>query len=135
VGSDGLRRINPSSGDKVNPSYDNPRKHKHRSDSVVWNGIVYVSGVLAQGGRDFAQQVRQVLEELDLRLQAAGTDKSNLLSATIFLADVNRDVATLNPIWSDWLAPGCLPARACVQATLQGEGLLEVTAIAAVRQK
>jgi enamine deaminase RidA (YjgF/YER057c/UK114 family) len=118
----------------MNPSYVNPQNLKHRSDSVSFNGIVYVSGVLAQGGKNCAEQVRQVLAELDLRLKAAGTDKANLLSATIFLADVNRDVATLNPIWSAWLAPGCRPARACVQATLQGDGLLEVSVIATVRK-
>ena len=118
----------------MQPSYENPQKHKHRSDSVTWNGIVYVSGVIARSGKgNFVEQVRQVLEELDLRLEAAGTDKANLLSTTIWLADVNGDVGTLNPIWSSWLAPGRLPARACVQATLQGDALLEVAAIAAVR--
>jgi enamine deaminase RidA (YjgF/YER057c/UK114 family) len=118
----------------MNPTYVNPQNLKHRSDSVSFNGIVYVSGVLAQAGKDCAEQVRQVLADLDLRLKEAGTDKSNLLSATIYLANVNRDVSTLNPIWSDWLAPGCLPARACIQATLQGDGLLEVSVIARVKQ-
>ncbi|RJG40530.1 RidA family protein [Mesorhizobium sp. DCY119] len=117
----------------MDPQYINPGKLKHRSDTVIFNGVAYVSGVVsADAGLSIHDQTRQALAQIDERLQAAGTDKSRLLSATIWMHDVNRDVAELNRAWNAWLVPGRQPARACVQATLQGGAQLEISVVAAL---
>ena len=115
------------------PLYFNPQQLAHRSDAVVWNGVAYVSGATPiDGSIDIGEQTRQVLAQIDHRLHAAGTDKTKLLFAMVWLVDVNRDVVAFNAAWSDWLASGSKPARACVQAALQGSGAVEVAVLAAV---
>lgn len=117
----------------MEPRYINPKNLKHRSDTVVFNGVAYVSGVVPSDNTlPVAEQTRQALQEIDARLAEAGTDKTRLLSATIWMLDVNRDVAELNGVWNDWLAPGRLPARACVESVLQGGALLEISVISAM---
>ena len=114
-------------------TYHTPGNFRHRSDSVVANGIAYVSGTVpSDPSLDIKGQTGQVLEALDKRLAQAGTDKGNLLSATIWLADVNGDVAAFNEVWNAWVVPGRLPARACVEATLQAGARVEIAVIAAV---
>lgn len=118
----------------MEPCYFNPKDLAHRSDTVVFNGVVYVSGVIpAENSLPISEQTSQALAEIDERLAAVGTDKSRLLSATIWMHDVNRDVAALNSVWSAWLASGRQPARACVQSTLQVGAMLEISVIAAMR--
>lgn len=111
----------------------NPEKRKHRSDSVTHNKIVHLSGAVpfdvSKGIRD---QAVQVLAEIDKRLTAAGTDKSQLLSATIWLADVHRDATAFNEVWNTWVILGCEPARATVGADLQMGAALEIAVVAAV---
>ncbi|MFE1602160.1 Rid family hydrolase [Methylobacterium sp. ID0610] len=62
----------------------------------------------------------------------AGTDKANILSAPIWLTDVNGDVAAVNAVWNAWLVPGRQPARACVQAGLRAGATVEIAIVAAV---
>ncbi|RTE93646.1 RidA family protein [Bradyrhizobium sp. LVM 105] len=115
-------------------TYLNPGNFKHRSDAVIHNGVAYVSGAVpSDTSLDIKGQTAQVLAELDRRLAAAGTDKSELLSATIWLTDVNGDVAGFNEVWNAWVVPGRQPARAAVQAALQVGAKVEVAVIAAVR--
>lgn len=114
-------------------TYHNPGNFKHRSDTVVHNHVAYVAGTVpADSSTDFRAQVVQVLAEIDRRLALAGTDKSNLLTATIWLVDVNRDIAVFNEVWNAWVVPGRLPARAGVQSALQQGALVEVGVTAAV---
>jgi enamine deaminase RidA (YjgF/YER057c/UK114 family) len=111
----------------------NPAKLQHRSDAVIHRGVVHVSGAIPSDvSQDIRGQTAQVLAELDRRLAAAGTDKSKLLSATIWLVDVNRDVQALNEVWNAWLVPGREPARATVGAELQLGAGLEIAVIAAI---
>jgi enamine deaminase RidA (YjgF/YER057c/UK114 family) len=115
------------------PFYFNPHQLAHRSDAVVWNGVAYVSGAVPHdGSTDIADQTRQVLAQIDEWLKGAGTDKSKLLFAMVWMVDVNRDVAAFNKAWSEWLGSGPKPARACVQSALQGAGAMEVAVVAAV---
>jgi enamine deaminase RidA (YjgF/YER057c/UK114 family) len=117
----------------MEPLYINPKNIKHRSDTVVFNGVAYVSGVVpSDNTASIADQTSQALAQIDARLAQAGTDKSMLLSATIWMEDVNRDVAELNGAWTAWLVSGRHPARACVEAKLQGGALLEISVIAAL---
>jgi enamine deaminase RidA (YjgF/YER057c/UK114 family) len=82
-------------------------------------------------GADIASQTREVLTAIDYALAQCATDKSNLLSATIYLADLG-DYDVMNKVWDEWVAEGCAPARATVQAKLANPGWrIEIQAIAA----
>lgn len=84
------------------------------SQAVVHGGRVELAGQVAEG-KDVAAQTRAVLAQIDALLAEAGTDKSQLLSATIWLADATA-FPELNELWEAWLAPGCAPVRAVVEA-------------------
>ncbi len=117
----------------MDPKYINPKNLQHRSDVAVWNGVAYVAGIVPpDNALPVAEQTAQALAVIDGHLAAAGTDKSRLLSATIHMADVNRDVAGFNSAWNAWLAPGRLPVRTCIGAELQVGALLEITVLAAM---
>lgn len=117
----------------MDPQYLNTKDLKHRSDVAVWNGVAYVAGIVPPDNALAVEaQTAQALAVIDRHLAAAGTDKSRLLTATIHMADVDRDVAALNSAWTDWLTPGRLPVRTCIGAALQGGALLEITVTAAM---
>src|SRR5690606_29433980 len=108
----------------------NPANLKHRSDTVIHHGIAYLSGVIpTDSTADITTQTQQVLDQIDTRLAAAGSGKDRILSVTIWMQDVNRDVAAFNEVWNQWLVPGRLPVRSCVQAVVQYGMLLEVAVI------
>jgi enamine deaminase RidA (YjgF/YER057c/UK114 family) len=102
------------------------------SGVVVHNGVVYLSGQVGTPGESVAEQTREVLGEVDRLLSAAGTDKSRLLSATIWLADIT-DFAEMNRVWDAWVAKGNAPARATGESKLAAPGYrVEIVAIAAL---
>ena len=85
---------------------------------VEYHGFIFTQGVVARDtAQDVRGQTRDVLEQLDALLEQHGTDKTRLLQAQIWLADI-ADRAALNEVWSAWLPQGGAPARACVQAVL-----------------
>ena len=103
------------------------------SQAVVHNGMVYLAGQVAQGapGGSVAEQTRDILGRIEALLAEAGTDKSRLLSATIWLTDM-RDFAEMNAVWDDWVTPGEPPARACVESRLAAQHYnVEITVTAA----
>ena len=88
------------------------------SDAVVHNGLVCLAGQVATGSAtDIAGQTREVLAAIDALLDKAGTDRSRVLRAQIFLAD-KADFPGMNAVWDQWVVPGHTPARATVQAAL-----------------
>jgi enamine deaminase RidA (YjgF/YER057c/UK114 family) len=101
------------------------------SQAVVHNGTVYVAGQVAKGAT-VKDQTTAILKQIDSLLAAAGTDKTKLLSATIWL--VNMDAfAEMNSAWEPWVSPGNTPARATVESKLAApEYLVEIAVIAAV---
>ena len=104
------------------------------SQAVVHNGVVYTAGQVALGapGASIAEQTRDILGRIDALLAEAGTDKSKLLSATIWLTDM-RDFAEMNEVWDAWVSPGNTPARACVESRLAAQQFnVEIAVIAAV---
>ena len=103
----------------------------HRCDAVEYGGLVFVAGMTAKNhGGPIGEQTRETLEKIDAILAQAGTDKSRLLSATIWLTDV-ADFKGMNEVWIDWLNPGEAPARACVGSVLAAEGLnVEIAVVA-----
>lgn len=103
------------------------------SQAVVHGDTVYTAGQVAEDlDADVKGQTEQVLAKIDGLLADAGTDKSKLLSATIWLADM-ATFNEMNPVWDSWVSPGNTPARACVEARLAQPGYkVEIAVIAAV---
>jgi enamine deaminase RidA (YjgF/YER057c/UK114 family) len=89
------------------------------SQAVVHDGMVFLAGQVAQGkpGASVAEQTRDILARIDALLAAAGTDKTKLLTANIWLADI-KTFDEMNGVWDRWVAPGAAPARATVEAKL-----------------
>ena len=103
------------------------------SQAVVHGTTVYVAGQVATDtAADVSGQTRQILTRIDALLAAAGTDKSRLLAATIYLADIST-FAAMNYVWDSWVVPGATPARATVEAALAApEYSVEIVVIAAL---
>lgn len=104
------------------------------SRSVVFNNMVFLSGQTADDRQqDFRGQMLDVLAKIDSCLVEAGTDKSRLLSAQIWMKDIAADFQTLNEIWSAWLAPGCAPTRATAQCEMGLPDILVEVIVTAAR--
>jgi enamine deaminase RidA (YjgF/YER057c/UK114 family) len=88
---------------------------------VIHGDTVYLAGLTANKtvGQSMAAQTEEILALIDGLLAKAGTNKSKLLKATIWLSDI-RTVDEMNKVWDAWVPPGCAPARACIEALLQG---------------
>ena len=102
------------------------------SQAVAHGNTVYLAGQVADDPvPSVTEQTRQILARIDRLLKDAGTDKSRLLSANIWLADIGR-FAEMNAIWDAWVSPGNTPARATVEASLAApQFLVEIAVIAA----
>ena len=107
--------------------------NKRLSAAVVHNGIVYISGQVPETlNADVATQTREILVKLDRLLREAGSDKSRLLTANIWLADIST-FAAMNGPWEEWLPPGAAPSRATVEARIANPGYrVEIAATAVV---
>ena len=89
------------------------------SQIVVHGYTVYLAGIVAQAnkGKSVTEQTREILSTIDAYLAQVDSDKSKILAATIYLADMGA-FAEMNAVWDDWVIPGETPARATVQAKL-----------------
>ncbi|MCA3443160.1 MAG: RidA family protein [Rhodobacter sp.] len=87
------------------------------SEAVVHNGIVYLAGQVGSPGDSVTQQTRAILAEIDALLALAGSDKTRILKAQIWLADI-ADFAEMNAVWDAWVPQGHTPARATGEAKL-----------------
>jgi len=107
--------------------------NKRLSAAVVHNGIVYVSGQVPDTlDAEVAVQTREILAKIDRLLAEGGSDKSRLLTANIWLADIGT-FDQMNPTWEAWLPPGLAPARATVEAKIANPGYrVEIAVTAAV---
>lgn len=105
---------------------------RRMSEAVACNGIVWLAGQLGQEGASVAEQTRGALAEVDRILALAGTDKTRILSAQIWLADM-ASFAEMNSVWDTWVPQGHTPARATGEARLATPGyLVEVIVTAAL---
>ena len=103
------------------------------SEAVCYNGIVWVAGQVGVPGASVADQTRQCLAEVDRILATAGTDKTRILSAQIWLADM-ASFGEMNSVWDQWVAQDHTPARATGEAKLATpDYLVEVIVTAALR--
>jgi enamine deaminase RidA (YjgF/YER057c/UK114 family) len=103
------------------------------SDAIINNNTVYLAGHVpeASKGQDITAQTRDVLAQIDETLRDCGTDKTKILTATIYLTDMS-DFAGMNAVWDQWVAAGHTPARATVQAKLASSDYrIEIVMIAA----
>lgn len=114
---------------KIDRYNSNGRFH----EAVVHNGTLYLSGQVASGGGTVAEQAKACLEGLGRTLEKYGSDKSMILSATVYLADMST-FAEFNTVWDTWFEDGTQPVRTCIGAQLAApQYALEITLIAAVK--
>ncbi len=93
--------------------------NQRMSQAVVHGNTVYLAGQVALDapGASVTDQTKNILERIDNYLQQAGSDKSRLLSATIWLSDIGT-FDEMNAVWDAWVSQGNSPARACVESKL-----------------
>ncbi|MBI3628760.1 MAG: RidA family protein [Candidatus Rokubacteria bacterium] len=112
-----IKRINPGS---------------RMSAAVLHDNTVYVAGQVSADAQDVKGQTELILKKIDSLLAAAGSSKSKLLSATVYLADI-KTYEQMNAVWDAWVDPANSPARATVETRLAApKYLVEITVIAAV---
>ena len=103
------------------------------SQIVIHGDMVYLAGIVAHAnkGKSMTEQTREILATIDNYLAQAGTDKSKLLRANLWITDM-ANFAEMNAVWDAWVSPGNTPARACVEAKLASPDYkVEVMVVAA----
>lgn len=99
------------------------------------SGLVFISGQTAAENDGIRAQTEAVLQKVEERLAAAGTDKSHILQAQIWLKDIEADFNGMNSVWVDWVDPDNKPARATTQAPMARPAILvEIMVVAAARE-
>ena len=105
--------------------------NQRMSQIVTHNQIIYLSGQVGNSEDDIKAQTSTCLEKVEKLLQEVGSDKSKLLSATVWLKSMS-DFAAMNEVWDKWFEGVQPPARACGESALaRPELLVEITVIAA----
>ena len=104
------------------------------SQAVAHGDRVYLAGQVAKdmAGKSVAEQTKEILQIIDKLLAMAGSDKTKLLQAQIFLTDISK-FGEMNKVCEAWVSPGNTPARATVQSTLaRPAALVEIMVTAAL---
>jgi len=107
---------------------------KRMSKAVVHGGKAYLAGFVADAakGKSVKEQTVDILAQIDETLKEAGTDKTKILKANIWLSDI-KTFAEMNEAWDAWVVPGQTPARATVESKLAAPGLdVEIMVEAAI---
>ena len=105
--------------------------NQRMSQIVIHNQTIYLSGQVSNSEEDIKAQTLTCLEKVEKLLQEVGSDKSKLLSATVWLKSMS-DFAAMNEVWDEWFEGVQPPARACGESALaRPELLVEITVIAA----
>ncbi len=99
---------------------------------VKHNGTIYLCGqVCKDATQGIKEQTQSMLAKVETLLEQAGSDKEHILSATLYIKDM-QDFAAMNEVWDSWVPEGHAPARACVEASMARDVLLvEISVIAA----
>jgi enamine deaminase RidA (YjgF/YER057c/UK114 family) len=108
--------------------------NERMSQAVIHGNTIYVAGQVAleAPSTPVANQTSDILKRIDRLLAEGGSNKSKLLSATIWLATMD-DFNEMNGVWDAWLSTGDAPARACVEARLAApQFTVEIAVIAAI---
>ncbi len=103
------------------------------SSAVEANGFAFLAGITPKTlTKDIKGQTEEVVAEIDRLLKVCGTDKTKIVSATIWLNDIrHRDL--MNEIWMTWTGGQNLPVRACVEAKLADQRMLVEIQVTAVK--
>lgn len=105
------------------------------SKIVEHNDIIYLSGQIAKNETDnIKEQTKTTLEKIENLLIKAGSDKKNMLSATIYLRNV-KDFCDMNEVWDNWIEEGHEPVRTCVAAHLARPNLLVEISVISVKKR
>jgi enamine deaminase RidA (YjgF/YER057c/UK114 family) len=107
---------------------------KRMSQAVVHGGKAYLAGIVADkaAGKSVKEQTQDILAQIDDILRQAGTDKTKLLKANIWLTDIST-FDQMNAAWDAWVVSGQTPARATVESKLAAPGLdVEIMVEAAI---
>ncbi len=93
------------------------------SEAVIHAGKIYTAGIVADTmvGHSVLEQTREILAQIDHILAKAGSDKTRILKANIWLTDISS-FDQMNKAWDGWVIPGKTPARATVEAKLAAPG-------------
>jgi enamine deaminase RidA (YjgF/YER057c/UK114 family) len=102
-----------------------------RGRSVIYNGVVTTVATSATKEPSLYTQACNAFAAIDRNLIEAGTDKSRILTAMVYISDM-RDKPELNRAWDEWVDRGNLPMRACLGVDLEGDDLVEIVVTAAV---
>jgi enamine deaminase RidA (YjgF/YER057c/UK114 family) len=106
---------------------------RRMSQAVVHGNLVFLAGQVAQraAGASVGEQTQDIVARIDALLAEADSDKTKLLSATIWLTDI-ATFDEMNEVWDAWVAEGAAPARACVEAKLASpQYRVEIAVVAA----
>ena len=93
------------------------------SEAVIYNGVIYTAGVVADKtmGKSVLEQTKEILQQIDDLLAQAGSHKTKILKANIWLADISTR-NQMNEAWDAWVVAGQTPARATVESKLADPG-------------
>ena len=117
-----LKRINPG---------------KRMSAAVIHNGMAYLAGFVSENakGKSVREQTLDILADIDATLKKAGTNKTNIVKANIWLTDM-ATFSQMNEAWDSWVVDGQTPARATVESKLAAPGYdVEIMVEAAIFKK
>jgi enamine deaminase RidA (YjgF/YER057c/UK114 family) len=108
-------------------------QNHRRSRATVHNGVVYTAGHVPDDlSQDITGQTKQVLGKLDQLLKEAGTDKSRVLTAQVWLRTID-DLAGMNAVWDAWVVQGQTPCRVCGRVEMNSPDCrVEIQLIAAL---
>ncbi len=104
------------------------------SEAVIHGGKVYLAGFVAEKtvGKSVKEQTKDILDQIDETLKEAGSGKTKILKANIWLTDI-KTFAQMNEAWDAWVVKGQTPARATVESKLAAPGLdVEIMVEAAI---
>jgi enamine deaminase RidA (YjgF/YER057c/UK114 family) len=105
-----------------------------RSRAVVHNGIAHAVAVSPDKVPSTYEQTRRALIAIDRALAEAGTDKTRILTATVYIADMAQKPA-MNQAWDEWVSLTDPPLRACLGVALEGQDLVEILVTAALPER
>ncbi|MBL0318410.1 MAG: RidA family protein [Alphaproteobacteria bacterium] len=93
------------------------------SEAVIYGDRIYTAGIVADAmiGKSVFEQTQEILQQIDALLAQAGSDKTRILKANIWLSDIST-FAQMNQAWDGWVVAGQAPARATVEAKLAAPG-------------
>ncbi len=101
-----------------------------RSRAVIHDGLVFTVAVSPDPDPSFYEQTRKALRRIDESLALSGTDKSHILSAIVYIADIARK-EDMNKAWDEWVDKANPPMRACLGVDLEHPHLVEIVVTAA----